>query len=372
MQGIKTTHVGSLPRSPKVADMIMRLEDGAEVDGFAEAVTEHVAEIVARQRECGIDLVSDGETSKVSYVTYVKERLTGFAGDSPRQAPADLNAYPAYKKQLAQSGGTPTYKRPQCVGPVAMADMEPAHRDIVNLKAAIAKHGGEPFMNSVSPGTVAMFQPNTYYPDDDAYMEAVAEAMREEYEAINAAGLLLQIDCPDLGLGRHMVHSELTDEQFVTVAMRNVEVLNHALRNIAAERCRAHVCWGNYEGPHTCDIELNVMFSVVMALKPQALLVESSNPRHEHEWQVFADNAGSIPSDKVLVPGVIDSTTNFVEHPQLVAQRLERFINIVGAERIIAGTDCGFATFAGFGAVHPDITWAKLRSLCAGAELAAS
>ena len=372
MSTIETTHVGSLPRSAEVADRLFKLDAGEDVPDFDEVVANDVDYVVRRQRECGIDLVSDGEVSKISYATYVKERLTGFGGESPRRAPADLDDFPEYKKRLAQAGGTPTYSRPQCVGEVKMARMDAARRDIANLKAAVEKHGGKPFMNSVSPGTVAQFLPNTHYPDDDAYMEAVAEAMREEYEAIAEAGIMLQLDCPDLALGRHVVHRDLSDSEFLDVAKRHIGILNHALRNIPAEHCRAHVCWGNYEGPHTHDIGLDVLFAALMDLKPHALLFETSNPRHGHEWRLFVERKDDIPDGKVLIPGVIDSTTNFVEHPQLVRDRIERFVEIFGADRVIAGTDCGFATFAGFGAVHPDITWAKLSSLSEGAKLASA
>jgi len=369
---ILTTHVGSLPREKAMVDMIFAREAGEEVaaDVFDATAKQHVADVVARQREAGIDLVSDGESTKISYATYIAERFTGFAGDSPRNAPADLKLFPEFLDKLAQSGGTPTYARPQCVGEITVKTDAPLKRDIGNLRAAVAQHGGSPFMNAVSPGTVALFQPNAFYADDDAYLDALAEAMRSEYEAIAGAGFQLQIDCPDLALARHMVFTDKSDDEFIAIAMRRMEKLNYALRNVAAEQCRLHVCWGNYEGPHVCDIDMDKVFPVLLAAKAKYILFESSNPRHAHEWRVFARRAGEVPADKVLIPGVIDSTTNFVEHPELVAERIERFANIFGMERIIAGSDCGFGTFAGYGAVAADIVWAKLRALSEGAELA--
>lgn len=371
---IPTTHAGSLPREAAMLDLIFACESGERTDAaaFDTEARSHVSRVVEKQRGIGIDFVSDGESAKLSYATYVKQRLTGFAGDSPRQPPADLQLFPEYLKQLAESGGTPTYTRPQCTGEVSMRDLAPLHRDIRNLREAMERHGrgGGAFMNAVSPGTIALFHPNAFYPDDDAYINALGEAMRPEYEAIVEAGLLLQIDCPDLGLARHMAFTEKSDAEFVAIAARRIEALNRALRNIPAERCRMHACWGNYAGPHVCDIPMAQIFPVLMQAKPAALLFEAANPRHAHEWRTVADLADTIPADKVLVPGVIDTCTNYVEHPELIAERLGKFAGIVGPERLIAGTDCGFATFAGFGAVHPEIVWAKLQALVEGAALA--
>ena len=352
--------------------LIFACEQGEAPAAFEAEAKAHVGRLVARQREIGIDFVSDGESAKLSYATYVTERLTGFAGDSPRQAPADLKLFPEYLKQLAESGGTPTYTRPQCIGEVTMRDMTPLHRDIRNLQSAMAQHGrgAAAFMNAISPGTIALFHPNAFYPDDESYINALGEAMRPEYEAIVEAGLILQIDCPDLGLARHMAFTEKTDEEFVAIATRRIEALNRALRNIPAQRCRMHACWGNYAGPHVCDIPMAKIFPMLMQAKPAALSFEASNPRHAHEWRAVADMADIIPAEKILIPGVIDTCTNYVEHPELIAERLGRFAEIVGADRLIAGTDCGFATFAGFGAVHPDIVWAKLQALVEGAALA--
>ena len=371
---IPTTHVGSLPREAKMLELIFAREQGKATEdaAFDAEARAHVFRVVERQRATGVDFVSDGETAKLSYATYVKERLTGFSGDSPRRPPADLALFPGYLKQLAESGGTPTYSRPQCVGEVGMRDMAPLHRDIRNLLDAAEKSGrkGAAFMNAVSPGTIALFHPNAHYPDDAAYVEALAEAMRPEYEAIVEAGLLLQVDCPDLALARHMAFAEKSDEEFAAIAARRVEALNRALRDVPAERCRMHVCWGNYEGPHVCDIPLARIFPLLMEAKPAAILFEAANPRHAHEWRTAADLAATIPAGKILIPGVVDTCTNYVEHPELIAERLTRFAEAVGPERLMAGTDCGFSTFAGFGAVHPDIAWVKMEALAQGAALA--
>jgi 5-methyltetrahydropteroyltriglutamate--homocysteine methyltransferase len=370
MARIRTTHVGSLPRSKLITDLVFAREAGVPVDeaGFTRMVGEAVADIVARQRAAGIDLPSDGEMSKISYATYIKDRLTGFAGDSPRRRPRDLELVPSFLERQARSGGTPSYRRPMCVGAVAVKSLEPLHGDIDNLKAALSASGYHlGFMNSATPGVIALFQPNEYYSTQDAYLEAVAEAMRAEYESIVAAGLVLQLDSPDLGLGRHMMYKDLDDAGFVREAGRHVEVLNHALRNVPGDKVRMHVCWGNYEGPHNCDIPLRKVLPEILKAKPRALLFEAANPRHAHEWVDWKEV--KLPDDYVLIPGLIDTTTNFVEHPELVAQRLMHFIDLVGSDRVMAGTDCGFATFAGFGAVDSEIVWLKLAALAEGAEL---
>jgi 5-methyltetrahydropteroyltriglutamate--homocysteine methyltransferase len=331
-------------------------------------MTAAVSETVRRQKAAGIDIVSDGETSKISYATYVKDRYTGFAGDSPRNAPADLKLFPGFLERLADDGGTPQYARPKCVGEVRSMGQGELEKDIANLKAAMAEHGvGRGFMNAASPGVIALFLQNDFYPTREAYLAALADAMKAEYETIVAAGLDLQLDCPDLALSRHMLFTDLSDADFVKVANAHVEALNHALADLPAEKVRIHICWGNYEGPHVCDIPMARMFDTLMAAKARYVLFETSNPRHGHEWAVFRDRRADIPEDKVLVPGVIDSTTNFVEHPDLVAERIARFVDIVGADRVIAGSDCGFGTFAGFGAVDPDIAYAKLAALAEGA-----
>ncbi len=368
---ILTTHVGSLPRPHDVTEVVFARERGEHVgdERFAEVIGAAVQGVLARQRQTGIDVPSDGEMSKISYATYIKDRLSGFDGDSPRRAPADLKAYPGFLEKLARAGGTPEYRRPRCVGPIAVKDLSPLHDDIAWMQAAMRAHGYEEgFMNSATPGVIALFQPSDHHATHEAYLEDIAEAMRHEYEAIVEAGLILQLDSPDLGLGRHMMFPDLTDEAFVARAEQHVEVLNHALRNVPGERVRLHVCWGNYEGPHHCDIALAKVLPVVLKARPRALLFESSNPRHAHEWTVFEQVR--VPDDYLLIPGVLDTTTNFVEHPELVAQRIERFAGLVGRERVIAGTDCGFATFAGFGAVDAEIAWAKLASLAEGAAIA--
>ncbi|MEZ0496400.1 cobalamin-independent methionine synthase II family protein [Sphingomonas sp. IW22] len=370
---ILTTHVGSLPRDADVTELVFALERGDAVDParFDTVIGDAVDACVARQVACGIDLVSDGEMSKISYATYIKDRITGFDGDSERTPPADLEAFPSFLKRQASSGGTPTYRRPCCVGPVAPLTLAPLHEDLARFDRAVARHhpaGG--FMNAASPGVIALFQPNRHYPTQDAYLEALAEAMRPEYEAIVAAGLILQLDSPDLGLGRHMMYKDRSEAEYLSLIERHVEVLNHALRNVPAEQVRMHVCWGNYEGPHHHDVEMRTILPILMKAKPQGLLFETANPRHQHDWQAFRDLAALVPDDRVLIPGVIDSTTNFIEHPEVVALRIEQFANLVGRERVIAGTDCGFSTFAGFGAVDPDIVYAKLATLAEGAARA--
>ncbi len=370
---ILTTHVGSLPRSAAVTDLVFAAERGDAVDGaqFNTVIRAAVHDAVARQVAVGVDLVSDGEMSKISYATYIKDRITGFDGDSPRTPPKDLEAYPTFLARQASGGGTPTYRRPKCVGPVAPKTLEPLEDDLAHMAAAMAVHGPVGgFMNSASPGVIALFQPNEHYATQDDYLEALAEAMRPEYEAIVAAGLILQLDSPDLGLGRHMMYKDRSDADYLILIGQHVEVLNHALRHVAADRVRMHVCWGNYEGPHHCDVEMGVILPTLMKAKPAGLLFETSNPRHQHDWNFFAEMRDIIPEDKILIPGVIDSTTNFVEHPRVVAERIERFAGIIGRDRVIAGTDCGFSTFAGFGAVDPEIVYAKLATLAEGAALA--
>ena len=370
---ILSTHVGSLPRSQDVVDQIFARERKEPYDytTFDKVMTAHVDMLVRRQKEAGIDIVSDGETSKISYATYVKDRYTGFDGDSPRNAPADLKLYPTYLKRLANDGGTPKYARPMCVGEVTSKGQGELDKDIANLKGAMATHGVDRgFMNAASPGVISLFLQNDYYKTREAYLAALADAMKAEYETIIASGLDLQLDCPDLALSRHMLFTDLSDDEFVKVAQSHVEALNHALSDVPAEKVRIHICWGNYEGPHVCDIDMAKMFDTLMSAKARYVLFETSNPRHGHEWTVFRDRKSDIPDDKVLVPGVVDTTTNFVEHPELVRQRIERFIEIVGSDRVIAGSDCGFGTFAGFGAVDPEIAWAKLSSLAMGAKSA--
>jgi 5-methyltetrahydropteroyltriglutamate--homocysteine methyltransferase len=337
---------------------------------FDAVMAEAVAEVVAHQAEVGIDVVSDGEMSKISYATYIRHRLTGFEiGEMPRAVPKDLDDFPDFKDRLARLGATPKYHRPICCGEIRVKDLSSLEKDIANLKAAGAAAGNpQLFMNAASPGVIAVFQPNKHYATQEAYIGALAEAMKAEYETIVGAGLILQIDSPDLAMGRHIRFRDVDDAEFLRNAALQIEALNHALRDIPADRVRMHICWGNYEGPHTHDIPLEKIVGLILKAKPQAYLLEASNPRHAHEWTVWAKTA--IPDNKVLVPGVIDSVSNFVEHPELVAERICRYADIVGRERVIAGTDCGFGTFAGFGAIHPPIAYAKLGSLVEGARIA--
>ena len=375
MANIYTTHVGSLPRSQEVVDFIFAREHGEPYDAAAFDATMRAAcnETVRRQVEAGINIVSDGETSKISYATYVKDRYEGFSGDTPRNPPADLQQFPSFLQRLANSGGTPQYSRPACTGEVRSKGQNELQKDIDNLQAAMqvhrAQHG---FMNAASPGVISLFLPNQYYPSREAYLAALAEAMREEYRTIVNAGLTLQLDCPDLALSRHMLFADLSDDEFVKIARQNAEALNSALDGIDPAKVRVHICWGNYEGPHTCDISMAKVLDVLLSINARYVLFESSNPRHAHEWTVFAERVDDIPDDKVLVPGVVDTTTNFVEHPELVAQRILQFVRIVGGDRVIAGSDCGFGTFAGFGAVDPEIAYAKLAALSKGAALASA
>jgi 5-methyltetrahydropteroyltriglutamate--homocysteine methyltransferase len=368
---ILTTHVGSLPRSQAVTDVLFAREKGPLPDEAAGEATiaAAVQEVVRRQVEVGIDVVSDGEMSKISYATYIADRFSGFAGDTPREPGQDLVEFPGLLKKLAERGATAKYRRPRCVGDIKVKDTKPLKADIEHLRQAVARAApAEAFLNAASPGVIALFQPNDYYPTADAYLEAVAEALRTEYEAITSAGLLLQIDAPDLAMGRHTMYRNANVEEFLRRAAIHVEVLNHALRNVAAERVRMHVCWGNYEGPHHHDVPMEQLLPVVIRAKPQALLFEAANPRHAHEWAVFRD--ARIPDDKILIPGVLSSTTNYIEHPLLVAERICRFADIVGRERVIAGSDCGYSTFAGFGPVDPDIAYMKLGAMAEGARIA--
>jgi len=368
---ITTTHVGSLPRSQAVTDVVFARETDAQRDLAADdaVITAAVAEVVNHQKQVGIDFVSDGEMSKISYATYIADRFSGFDGDSPRQPGQDLVEFPALLRKLAERGSTAKYRRPRCVGPVAVKNLRPLESDIANLNAAVAAarpYGA--FMNAASPGVIALFQPNDFYATQDAYLEALADALAVEYEAIVRAGIILQIDAPDLAMGRHTMYRDRSLEEFERLAARHIEVLNHALRNVPADRVRMHVCWGNYEGPHHHDIPLERLLPVVIKAKPQGLLFEAANPRHAHEWQVFRKIR--IPDDKIMIPGLLATTTNYIEHPELVAERIERFAQVVGRERVVAGTDCGFGTFAGFGPVEPDIAYLKLRSLVEGAQIA--
>ena len=372
LKKISVTHVGSLPRKQEVVDFIFARENNQKYnqDDFDNVMNKAVLETVKKQVDSGVDIVSDGETSKISYATYVKDRYNGFSGDSPRNPPADLKMFPSFLKRLADDGGTPTYARPMCTDRVSSKGQVDLNKDIFNLKTAMKIcNVSKGFMNAASPGVISLFLQNQFYNSREEYLAALADVMKTEYETITSSGLYLQLDCPDLALSRHMLFNDFSDDEFLKFAELHVETLNYALRDIPEEKVRVHICWGNYEGPHCCDIDMNKVFSTLMKAKAQFLLFETSNPRHAHEWEVFKNRKSEIPDNKILVPGVVDTTTNFIEHPELVRQRIERFINIVGEDRVVAGTDCGFGTFAGFGAVDPEIAYAKLSTLSEGAAL---
>jgi 5-methyltetrahydropteroyltriglutamate--homocysteine methyltransferase len=368
---ILTTHVGSLRRPQEATELILKKERGEPYDPaeFDRTIRAAVIDIVRRQVAIGIDIVSDGETGKIGYSTYIKDRLTGFSGESTPKPNLDLAPYPDFRRRMALFTGPQQFKRLLCTGPIAVKDHDAVKTDIANFKAAVAAANPvDAFLNAASPGVAASFQPNRYYPTHEAYIEAIAAAMEEEYEAIAGAGFVLQIDCPDLAMSRHTGFQDLSESEFLKRAAHQVEVLNHTLRNIPAASLRLHVCWGNYEGPHDHDIPLERIVAIVLKSKPQAISFEAANPRHAHEWAVWRDTR--VPEDKVLIPGVIDSCTNYVEHPELVAQRIEQFAAIVGRERVLAGVDCGFGTFAGAGKVEPEIGFKKLASLAEGAAIA--
>jgi len=368
---ILTTHVGSLPRPESLADLLVRRESGEAIDEatFDAQARDAVRDIVARQVAVGIDIVSDGEMSKIGYSTYIKDRCSGFSGDSPRNPPADLERFPAFMQLSAERNQSAPITRPNCTGAIATKTTAPLTKDIANFGEALTDSGAlEGFMNASSPGVISAFLPNKYYPSEQAYLEALGRVMREEYETIIAAGFVIQVDCPDLAMARHTQYKDLSDEDFVRQAERQVEVLNDALRNVPAEMSRMHICWGNYEGPHDRDIPLAKIVDVLCRAKPQVLSFEAANPRHAHEWKVWGEV--KLPEDKVLMPGVIDTSTNYVEHPEYVAERICRFAEVVGRERVLAGTDCGFATFTRFGRVDPDIAFEKLKALADGAAIA--
>jgi 5-methyltetrahydropteroyltriglutamate--homocysteine methyltransferase len=369
---ILTTHVGSLPRTDAVVDLLTRRENGEPAPKFDAVVRAAVATIVKRQVDLGIDVVSDGEMGKISYATYVKDRLTGFSDDGATESAKphlDLAPFPDLRRKMALLAGTRRFKRVACIGPVAVRDRTGLDRDLVNKRRAVAAAAPtEAFLNAASPGVVASFLPNRYYPTHEAYIEAVADAMRGEYAAIVRAGFILQVDCPDLAMSRHATFQDLSEADFLKRAAFHVDALNHALAGVPPDRVRIHVCWGNYEGPHTHDIDLAKILPIVLGVNAQALSLEAANPRHEHEWTVWRDT--KLPDDKILLPGVLDTSTNYVEHPDLVAQRIVRIAELVGRERVIASTDCGFGTSAGYGKIDPEIAFLKLAALIDGAARA--
>ena len=368
---ILTTHVGSLPRPPELRPMLVRKDQGEpyDKDALDRAVRQAVLDIVRRQAAVGVDIVNDGEMSKPGYSTYIADRLTGFAGHEPAKPRLDTRDHPNFLAALERMTGANVARRAVCVGPIAWRDREPLAQDLANLRAALDQVSVvEGFMTAASPGLVPVFQTNSYYPSHEAYVEAIAAAMQEEYEAIADAGFVLQLDCPDLAMAHHTSFQDLDEADFLKRAAFHVEVLNHALRNVPADRARIHICWGNYEGPHDHDIPFAKVAPILVKSKPQALVVEAANPRHAHEWNVWQDV--KLPDDKILIPGVLDTSTNYVEHPELVAERICRFTDIVGRERVIAGSDCGFGTFAGYGKLDPDISFKKLAAMAQGAEIA--
>ena len=372
MAAILTTHVGSLPRGNELTPLLLARDHGERYDAavFEQLVQAAVEDAVAKQEAAGVSIVSDGELGKVGYSTYVTERLSGFGGNVPRKPALDLAGLPELRRKLALIMGRQEFVRASCIGPVRLKNLEPCHDDIRRFKHALARRSVRGFLNAASPGLITAFQPNAYYSSHEAYLADLVSAMRPEYAAIAASGVQLQLDCPDLAMSRHTGYQDLSEEAFLRIAAANVEALNAATADIPPEQLRMHVCWGNYEGPHDYDIPLERVLDIVLAARPATILFEAANPRHEHEWQVWA--AAKIPADKVLAPGLIDTRSNCVEHPELIAQRLERFIGIVGAERVIASTDCGFGTFAGYGKIDPAVTWKKLRALRAGTDIAAA
>jgi 5-methyltetrahydropteroyltriglutamate--homocysteine methyltransferase len=368
-----TTHTGSLPRPDDLVRMMYAKEEGVPVDAAALAgrVRAGVLDVVHKQREAGVDLVNDGELSKPSYATYIKDRLDGFGGTGNTFVYQDLAEFPRLAQRVFGDPGRSRRKTPACNAPIGVRDPRAAQADGGNLTAALqASGGGEAFMSAASPGVVSLFFRNDHYPDQESYLYAIAEAMRVEYECVVNAGIVLQIDCPDLAMGRHIQYAELSLAEFRKRARQHIEALNHALRNIPAEQLRIHLCWGNYEGPHHRDVALADIIDIVLLAKPHAISLEAANPRHAHEWELF--EKVKLPDDRVLIPGVIESKSNFIEHPELIAQRIARYANLIGRERVIAGSDCGYGTWVGQAAVDPDVVWAKLAAMAEGARIASA
>jgi 5-methyltetrahydropteroyltriglutamate--homocysteine methyltransferase len=366
-----TTHTGSLPRPDDLVRAMFAKEEGVPVDAAAlkSRIRSAVAAIVEKQVEAGIDVVNDGEMSKPSYATYIKDRLHGFGGESRPLVYQDLVGFPEFARRVFGDPGRARRRTPGCNGPISVRDGEAAETDVANLSMALARvNAEEAFLSAASPGVVSLFFHNGHYSSEEDYLYAIAEAMRQEYETVTEAGLILQVDCPDLAMGRHIQFAQLSLAQFRNKARLHIEALNHALQNIPADRLRLHLCWGNYEGPHHCDVPLGDIIKTVLLAKPSGLSFEAANPRHGHEWKVFEDV--KLPDGKVLIPGVIESKTNFIEHPELIAQRIARYADLVGRENVIAGSDCGYGTWVGQAAVDPAIVWAKLASLAEGARLA--
>ena len=371
MDKIKTTHVGSLPRSNELSDLLFKKDKQEKIDvnNFDEIVKRDVKKIVKKQINLGIDFISDGEMSKISYATYVKDRIDGFSGESERKAPQDLDDFPSFKERIARSGGTPTYTRPCCTHELKIKDALSLTKDINNFKSALEENNHkQAFMNAASPGVISAFLPNKFYKDDDEYLDALSNIMTAEYEEIVSNDINLQLDCPDLALARHMTFKDLSEVEFLKRAEKQIEFLNQSIKKIPSSKIRMHICWGNYEGPHSHDISLEKILPLILKANVGTYLLESSNPRHSHEWQAF--ESIKVPKDKIIAPGVIDSTTNFIEHPEVVKNRLVQFSKVIDREQLMAGTDCGFSTFAGFGNVDENIVYKKLESLVIGTELA--
>ena len=369
MTQILTTHVGSLPRPDDLIRTMFAKQEGVPVDPVAleQRTRTAVAEVVQQQLDCGVDVVSDGEMGKPSYVTYIADRLDGFGGTSQPLTYADLVEFPTLQKKVFGDPGRSRRKTPACDAPIAVRDPEAAQADIDHMTAALPE-GHRGFMNAASPGVIALFFRNDHYASREEYVYAIADAMRVEYEAITAAGLQVQIDAPDLGMGRHIQFADKSIDEFRDEARLNIEALNHATQNIAPEAMRLHVCWGNYEGPHHCDVPFKDIIDLVFTARPASIAFEAANPRHAHEWAIFEDI--KLPDGKILIPGVLESKANFIEHPELIAQRIRRYADLVGDENVMAGSDCGYGTWVGQAAVDPDVVWAKLRALREGADLA--
>jgi len=374
MASVNVTHVGSLPRGPELTPLLLARDHGDpyDADEFDRVVQTAIDEAVTKQVEAGVTIISDGELGKVGYSTYMIERLEGFGGHTDRFPAADLAPLPDLRKKLAVMMGDQDFTRASAISKIKLVNLQPLHDDIRRFRSALDKNGKgtRAFMNSASPGLITAFQKNAFYPSHEAYLADLVDAMRPEYEAIVAAGFDLQLDCPDLAMSRHTGYQHESEADFLKIAQANVEALNAATANIPADKLRMHICWGNYEGPHDHDIPLENVIDIILKAKPSTILFEGANPRHEHEWKVWRD--AKLPDDKILAPGMIDTCSNYVEHPELIAQRIERFVDIVGPDRVVASTDCGFGTFAGYGKIDPAVTWKKLANLAEGARIAAS
>jgi len=366
-----TTHTGSLPRPEDLVRAMYAKEEGVPVDpdALATRVASAVREVVRRQAQCGIDVIGDGEMSKPSYATYIKDRLAGFGGTGNTFVYQDLVDFPNLQQRVFGDPGRSRRKTPACNAPIAVRDREAAATDVAHLKAALGDVSSQDaFLTAASPGVVSLFFRDDHYGSEEAYLAAIADAMRHEYETIARAGIVLQIDCPDLGMGRHIQYASLSLAEFRKKAELHVEALNHALANISPEQLRMHLCWGNYEGPHHCDVPLADVIDIVFRARPSAIALEAANPRHAHEWKLF--ETVKLPEGKVLIPGVIESKSNFVEHPELIAQRIGRYASLVGRENVMAGSDCGYGTWVGQAAVDPDVVWAKMAAMAEGARIA--